>query len=144
MGRLTYEREYLAPNGLFEKLENEGHKIIKIVLTSSEKYESDLTKNIFFCQNWSQVTDQVRNLNDKITEAWNIGGPYIYKTQMDNNIEKRQFHGKIYLTKLYATYDCDVFYPIEFSKQFKCVESSELLEENNIKLQFFTYELQIQ
>ena len=60
---------------------------------------------------------------------------------MDNNIEKRQFHGKIYLTKLYATYDCDVFYPIEFSKQFKCVESSELLEENNIKLQFFTYEL---
>ena len=140
MGRLTYECEYLAPNGLFEKLENEGHKIIKIVLTSSVKYKSDLTKNIFFCQNWSQVTDQVRNLNDKITEAWNIGGPYIYKTQIDN-IEKRQFDGKLYLTKLYSVYDCDVFYPIEYLEKFKCVESSELFQENDIKLQFFIYEL---
>ena len=51
----------------------------------------------------------------KTDTAWNLGGPNIYKDQLDHikNQSKALFRSKVYITKIYKTFNCDAFYPLK-------------------------------
>ena len=104
--------------------------------SSTTKADDELNKTVF-CQNWNQVQHVIGELKDDISEAWNVGGPQVYKAQLEDN---NNVPFKLYITKLNKVFDCDTFYPTEYINHLKCIESSELYEENGTMLQFHTYE----
>ena len=138
MGRLTYEREFVRPEGIFRK-ESNGKSIIKIIMTKRTDVKDDPEDQAYYVQDWVQAKDLVEKFKPKISEAWNVGGPSVYKAQLDDKNDPSE--GKLILTTLQKVFDCDVFYPKEYIKDMKLVESSEVHEENGVKLQFHTYNL---
>ena len=75
-----------------------------------------------------------------ISEAWNIGGTGVYKTQLEdkNTIDQQN---KLFLTELEETFDCDTFYPVEYLQSLKCEERGDTKVEKGIKYTFSTLTL---
>ena len=61
------------------------------------------------------------NFKQDVSDAWNIGGPGLYQEQLEylekqpNDVEKF----RVYMTKIYKTFPCDVFYPIQTWNRLK-------------------------
>ena len=54
MGRLTYEREFVRPEGIFRK-ESNGKSIIKIIMTKRTDVKDDPEDQAYYVQDWVQV-----------------------------------------------------------------------------------------
>jgi dihydrofolate reductase len=63
-----------------------------------------------------------------------IGGASLYQQVLTRDACRR-----IYLTKIYADFNCDTFFP-EISNDFSCQQASERLISKDIDCQFFTLE----
>ena len=151
LGRDSFEL-HSQKKGLFEDLEQEkGHCIIKIVMSQSwnelpAKYRRADT---YLAKSWLEVENTVKSLKDKISEAWNIGGPKVYEAQLQsifsgNPVVKRKGR-KLYLTKLHQAFQCDTFYPTQYLEKLQNDETQEVInvteEEKGIKLSFHEYQL---
>ena len=89
--------------------------------------------------------------------AWNIGGPGLYEAQFEYLKEHpRHTHQfRIYMTKIYKDYDCDVFYPTETWNEilhnFRELKISEdvqdlgqiINDDGNVAISFHVYELNL-
>ena len=74
-----------------------------------------------------------------ISEAWNVGGPQVYETQLESpNDDTGNEPNKIYLTQLEETFDCDAYYPIKYLQSLNCEEQSQPRIEDGIKYTFKT------
>ena len=80
-------------------------------------------------------------LSNVISEAWNIGGPQVYETQLKDKNNDVSFSSKLYLTQLEAEFDCDAFYPVKYLDSLECLEKSEPKLENDITYTFSTWNL---
>ena len=76
-----------------------------------------------------------------ISEAWNIGGPQVYVTQLKDKNNYVSVSSKLYLTQLEADFDCDAFYPVKYLASLDCLEKSEPKLENVITYTFSTWNL---
>ena len=103
--------------------------------------ENYAKSDVYLANNWDKVVAIVQMLNCEISEAWNIGGPKVYEAQFQKLNEYPSVFGKLYLTKVHKTYDCDTFYPTEYIKNLKNTENSDVIEENGIQLSFHVYVL---
>ena len=93
----------------------------------------------------------------KVKEAWNIGGPGLYQEHLDKleNYSKDIRDLKIYMTKIYKTFECDAFYPIQawhrlqgrFQELTVCDDIPHLgqiiTDNGNVKMSFHVYELKV-
>ena len=123
MGRLSYDLHSRPQKGLFAQLESQGQNIIKVVLTSKTQQKNDV--NTYFCQNWDQVKNVILKLKNQISEAWNLGGPGVYKVQLED--KNQPLPGKLYLTTLHTVFECDTFYPTEYITNLKStIDSSKI------------------
>lgn len=147
LGKKSFEL-HSQEKGLFEDLEQEkGHSIIKIVMSKSwnelpAKYKN--TADAYLANSWLEVENTVKSLKDKISEAWNIGGPKVYEAQLLQNTVKRRLGRKLYLTKLHQAFQCDTFYPTQYLEklQYDIQEVTNVTEEEKgIKLSFHVYQL---
>ena len=147
MGRSSFELHSRPNIGLFNELKNQGHDIIKIVLSNQwktipEEYQEKKEENVILCHNWKEVKSSVLQLSHMISEAWNIGGPQVYQAQLEDKYDTRKIEPeKLYVTKLEGVFDCDTFYPIKYLNSLKCIEKSEPKIENGVKYTFNTYDL---
>ena len=80
-------------------------------------------------------------LSNVISEAWNIGGPQVYVTQLNDKNNEVNFSSKLYLTQLEAEFDCDAFYPVKYLDSLECLEKSEPKLENDITYTFSRWNL---
>ena len=148
LGRASYQL-HSQKNGLFEDLEKEV-KIIKIVLSRKWKEVPQNCENTYLAQSWLDVETTVQSLKDKISEAWNIGGPKVYEAQLLWNTDKRSLAdssrgAKLFLTKLHQAFQCDTFYPGQYLEKLQYIEDEKDViwaEENGVKLSFHVHDLQ--
>lgn len=103
------------------------HNRFNIVLSKTEK-EIENVDEIH------SDLDTIFQLNNNIEKTFIIGGAKLYNTCLQENIIDR-----IYLTRIYKTFDCDTFL-IPIPKSFKIVCTSEIFKENDLKFQFFIYD----
>ena len=75
---------------------------------------------------------------EKVNEAWNIGGPDIYKLQW--NQQKNLKGCRIYLTRIQNKFDCNIFFHKQNFEDMTEISESEIQEENGIKYIFQVYE----
>jgi dihydrofolate reductase len=153
MGRSSFEI-HSKKFGLFDELESKGHKIIKIVLSKSwSSIPDDYNKTplTILCQSWSDVKLKLSNdseINSKISQAWNIGGPSLYEDHI-LDCQDSKYPGKLHLTQLEQTFDCDTFYPMKYLSKLsqqddkKCNTNicNQRFEENGVYFTFQLYQL---
>ena len=104
----------------------------------------------YLAQSWLEVETTVQSLKDKISEAWNIGGPKVYEAQLLWNTDKRSLvdssrGAKLFLTKLHQAFQCDTFYPEQYLEKLQYIEDGKDViwaEENGVKLSFHVHDLQ--
>ena len=72
MGRSSFELHSRPNTGLFDELKNQGHDIIKIVLSNQwetipeehqEKEENNISTTVILCHNWKEVKSSVFQLS---------------------------------------------------------------------------------
>ena len=67
--------------------------------------------------NMKQVINTLRSpdIVEKTSMAWNLGGPSIYNDHLTymRQHPKDLFACQVYMTKIYKTFNCDVFYPLK-------------------------------
>ena len=95
---------------------------------------------------------------EKTDTAWNLGGPSIYKDQLDHikDQSKALFRCKVYITKIYKTFNCDVFYPLEIWNsvidKFRELDvydeipyplGKKIKDDGNVDISFHVYELRL-
>jgi len=101
MGRKTYES---LPNGALPKREN-------IVITHDKNLHLEKCTMVY------SIDDVIKNYADSFEEVFVIGGGSIY--------EKLLPHAqKLYLTKVHASFDADVFFPEIYPSEWK-IDSTE-------------------
>ena len=88
--------------------------------------------DVFVCQSWSDVKLKVNELENQISEAWNIGGPQLYEEQLKTQDKEMT----IYLTQLEKTFDCDTFFPIQYLSNYQIQEESDLIKDQESGVQF--------
>lgn len=131
MGRKTYES---IPKKYFP-LRNRFNIILSRNLSCAPP-------GSFLARNLDQAIDMIRNgpLKDKAEQIFITGGSSVYKELLES-----KYPCRIYLTKIKAEFNCDIFFP-EFSEEiFPEVFGlpnvpSEEQDENGIKWTYHTYE----
>nr|AAM44405.1 dihydrofolate reductase [Haematobia irritans exigua] len=131
MGRKTYFGVPESKRPLQQRL--------NIVLSTTLK-QSDLPKDVLLYPNLESAMSFLENekdINQQIETVWIVGGSGVYKEAMASP----RCH-RLYLTKIYAKFDCDTFFP-DIPADFKEVDLDPetpkgIQEENNI-----TYEYKI-
>ena len=107
---------------------------INIVLTKREEY--DVPRDVFTCGSLEKVFPLLDTIhNSSKTNVFLIGGGSIY-----NECIQKRLCSKIYLTKIYKKYDCDVFFP-EIPSNFSLVSVSDFCEEQGIYYRKFVYSI---
>ena len=101
---------------------------------------------------------QSAEILEKTDTAWNLGGPSIYKDHLDHikNQSKTLFRSKVYITKIYKTFNCDVFYPLEtwntvidkfreltVSDDIPYPLGQKIKDDGNVDISFHVYELRL-
>ncbi|EDV28973.1 uncharacterized protein TRIADDRAFT_52382 [Trichoplax adhaerens] len=112
---------------------------INIVISSQLRAE-EVPEGVHVVASIPEVIELVQSplLKDIVETVWIVGGAPVYKGFMSHPQCDR-----IYLTKLDANYECDVFFP-EMSDDFKEISdpdvSQEVQEENGLKYTFHVYQ----
>lgn len=132
MGRKTYFGVPESKRPLPERL--------NVVLTTQpEQYV--FPPEVLVAKSLDEALEKIHepSLAEKIENVWIVGGNAAYKEAMT-----RSDCHRIYFTKVFATFDCDAFFP-EVTEEFVQVPNdddipSEVQEENGIKYQYQIYE----
>lgn len=78
---------------------------------------------------------------DDIDHIYIIGGQRVYEEAIDSNL-----CDKVYLTRVFADFECDAFFPNVDPNTYKSVILDDVpqgeQEENGLKYQFFVYQRQ--
>ncbi|MBU5488145.1 dihydrofolate reductase [Clostridium sp. MSJ-8] len=120
MGRKTFE-------SLPRILPNRHH----IVITRNTNYVCN-NSNVTIINNIDKLLKEYLNSEEEVII---IGGAHIYKLLLP-------YCKKIYLTKIYNSYDGDTFFDIDFSKWTPYYTSEKLLStKNNVYYQFIDYKI---
>lgn len=120
LGRKTLES---FPNK--KPLPNRDH----IVLTNNLNYQAD---GVTLCHNIEELPRLLEGFKDK--EVFVAGGGSVYKQLLP-------FCEKAYITKIYDTFPADTYFPnLDAMAEWKIVDESEIMEENDIKFSFVLYE----
>ncbi|XP_059083916.1 dihydrofolate reductase-like isoform X2 [Tigriopus californicus] len=150
MGRNTFEQQF-SHNQPFSILAGkESPPVVKIVLSTSWSTipsRFDNVSDVKLARNWTQVIDLVNSLCGQIEEAWNIGGPLVYTEQIKDIMEnrKRYENSRLYVTKISASFPCDLFFPrIDFKSMCELPHENgnEIMEESEIQFTYHVFELQ--
>lgn len=113
---------------------------LNIVLTSNssvrDEYKIPEEVLIFSSLNEALEKMNTKEYKDVIENVFVIGGGVLYKEAMYH-----PYCRKIYLTKIYRSFECDTFIPAVTEENFQVMSESEIKfdEERNIPYQFFTY-----
>lgn len=134
MGRKTYFGVPESKRPLPERF--------NIVLTGEpEKYS--FPPEVIVARSLDEALRRIQEptLADQIENVWIVGGYGVYKEAMS-----RPDCHRIYFTKVFASFDCDAFFP-EVSSDFVRVPNDEdiptdVQEENGLKYQYQIYEKQ--
>lgn len=118
---------------------------LNIVLSSTLK-PSDLPTDVILQPNLESAMQYLENdekINKQIETVWIVGGSGVYKEAMASS----RCH-RLYLTKIYAQFECDTFFPT-IPEDFNEVEVDPetpkgMQEENNIKYEYKILEKQQQ
>ena len=105
---------------------------INIVLTKNSNY--NVPEGVFTCGSLEEVFPLIKNIyNSSKKNVFLIGGGTLYKECIQKGL-----YSKIYLTKIYKTYECDVFFP-EIPPELSIVSVSDFCEEKGIYYRKFVY-----
>ena len=101
-----------------------------IVLTRQNDYDAQ------GCLTASSLKEATRMLKDKKEEVFVVGGAEIYEQAMDLYHTRR-----IYLTRIFATFDGDTFFPEIDPEKWELIERVDFSpdEKNNYTYAFMTY-----
>lgn len=107
---------------------------INIVLTKQDEY--DVPRGVFTCGSLEGVFPLLDTIhNSSKTNVFLIGGGSIY-----NECIQKGMCSKIYLTKIYKKYECDVFFPT-IPSNYALVSVSDFCEEKGIYYRKFVYSI---
>lgn len=100
--------QHKQPSGLFEQMDQQGHRILKIIL--SRTYSGELDQYSQVASNWDKVLECATALSKEfdIESFWNLGGPQIYMSQLESN---RLENCRLFLTRINHEFQCDKFFP---------------------------------
>ena len=105
---------------------------INIVLTSKVDYK--VPDDVFTCGSLEKIFPLLDTIkHSSKNNVFLIGGGSVYSECI-----KKGLCSKIYITKIYKKYDCDVFFP-EIPEDFKLVSVSDFCEEKDIYYRKFVY-----
>jgi len=100
-----------------------------IVLTRQSDFE---VENATVCHSFNELFELVKT-HDAV-QVFVIGGADIYKNLLP-------YCNKAYITKIYASADCDRYFPnLDEEKEWEMTEFSDIKNHDGIKFQFCTYE----
>ena len=89
-------------------------------------------------------------MKSKICQAWNLGGPGLYKAHLEDVLKLREnadsdnVKAKLHVTRLDRSFDCDTFYPMDLLSKLESSRlsiSNEHMDPSGTKLRFETYKL---
>ncbi|CAI9728051.1 dihydrofolate reductase isoform X1 [Octopus vulgaris] len=131
MGRKTYE-------GIPKKFFPLANRI-NIILSKSMP---NAPEGAHLARDLKEAIDLFQNgsIKDKVNKLFIIGGSGVYQEVLESNYDIR-----LYLTRIHADFDVDVFFPEFESKQYKELNNvedvpSEEQEENGTKWTYHVYE----
>lgn len=132
MGRKTYFGVPESKRPLPERF--------NVVLTSRpDMYE--FPTDVIVAKSMTEALEKIQEpeLAKQIENVWIVGGNLVYQEAMLSPLCHR-----IYFTKVFATFDCDAFFP-KLSDNFKLVPNDEgipeeIQEENGIRYQYQIFE----
>ncbi len=83
------------------------------------------------------------HLQGRIENAWNIGGPAVYRAQLEQD-PKLLVGTQIFVTKVQGSFGCDIFYPrLDFDKLVALGDNDEgyvCHVENDVTYTYRTYQ----
>ncbi|MCK5589199.1 MAG: dihydrofolate reductase [Candidatus Pacebacteria bacterium] len=125
MGQITFESILNSLGKPLPKREN-------IVLTKDKNYKYDGVKIVY---NLESAIEVAKKNNSK--EVFVIGGASVYKLALEQGVIDR-----IYLTKINAEVDGDIYFPKEFLKNFKQVNCVNFKKDdkNKYDMEFLIFE----
>ncbi|KAL0859077.1 hypothetical protein ABMA27_010924 [Loxostege sticticalis] len=131
MGRTTWDCIPLKYRPLADRL--------NIVLTHHiDKVKAEVPEGVIVMPGLDAAIEYIEK-NDKIESTWVIGGSSIYKVAMEH-----QNCGKIYLTEIQKSFNCDTFFPNIDKQHFHLVNeegvSAEKQVEGDISYYFRVYQ----
>jgi dihydrofolate reductase len=108
---------------------------LNIVITSQEAYA--LPQGVLRASSLDNALEVVSNKQDmNIMDVFVIGGAQVFAEAIAHPLCK-----KIYLTRIYGRFDCDVFFPV-IPLKFVEKDSSRKYQENEKTFSFFMLEIQ--
>ncbi|GBP88572.1 Dihydrofolate reductase [Eumeta japonica] len=128
MGRRTWE--CIPPK--YRPLPNR----VNIVLTHhTEKLQPEVPEGVVVVPGIEEAISHIEGRDD-IENAWVIGGSSVYRAAMDH-----PNCGKIYLTEIQKSFDCDTFFPDINRQEFKLVNEEEVPEDRQTEenIDFFLW-----
>ena len=125
MGRKTWESISEKHRPLSDR--------INIVLTRNQDYK--VPDGVFTCNSLEEVDTLINSIdNSSKTNVFLIGGGSLYKECLD-----KEMCDKIFMTKVYKKYECDVFFP-KIPEDFVLNTVSDFCEEKDIYYRKFVYD----
>ena len=114
---------------LKEPLSNRDNLVLSRSVPATSIHPTSPKPNHIYFNSYSAFDSYV--LKKKYDNVWIIGGGEIYKQFV-------HMADRIYLTKIYGDFECDVFFP-EIPPKFKLLQSSSIYIENGILYKFEVY-----
>lgn len=105
---------------------------INVVLSRNE--DLDLPEGVLLFGSLDEALTALSTSN-KIDQIFVIGGGQIYEEAI-LHIELE----RIYLTRIEADFDCDVFFPEQIPEDFEIVSATELMESDSLEYSFVVLE----
>ena len=124
-GRITWEKG----SNLLDPVDTRWNIVVSNSLSQAEYPDPD---KVLIVSSFEEAIESVK-LNGKIDTVWVIGGRHLYEEALNSGICQN-----IYLTRIYADFECDTFFP-EIPTTFQVCSQSEMVEEKGLKYQFFVF-----
>jgi dihydrofolate reductase len=126
MGRNTY---FSIPEK-YRPLSNR----LNVILSKNKKLKEILPQEVLVYETLDEALNYLK-FNESIENVFIIGGSQVYNEAIKDNRCSR-----IYLTRIYEEFDCDVYFPLIPEDKFILLCQKEMQEENkDLHFQFSIY-----